>query len=56
MTPGDRLDAAETSFSALDLTNDQPNYVCLQALLAIGRLLQQINDRQAAQAAQQAGS
>lgn len=51
MTPGERLDAGEAAFDALNIPNTEPNYVCLQALIAIGRLLQNIDNRQ-----QQAGS
>ena len=52
MTPAERLDAAEAAVDAMDLTNDQPNYVGLNAFIAIGRLLQNIDNRQS----QQAGS
>lgn len=56
MTPEERLAAATDAFSNLNLPAGEQNYVCLQALLAIGQLLVEINNRQAAQAAQQAGS
>lgn len=48
MQPGERLDSAETVFETVNLEGNEQNYVCLQALLAIGRLLQNIDDRQAA--------
>lgn len=51
MTPSERLDAAEAAVDAMDLTDDQPNFVGLHSLIAIGRLLQNIDNRQ-----QQAGS
>ena len=51
MTPAERLDAAETAVDAMGLTDDQPNFAGLNALIAIGRLLQNIDNRQ-----QQAGS
>lgn len=56
-TPDERLTDAETTFQSIDPADFDPtSYACLQALLAIGRLLQSIDNRQAAQAAQQAGS
>ncbi|WP_165692588.1 hypothetical protein [Mycolicibacterium fortuitum] len=48
MTPAERLEAAETAFDDSGMPATEPNYICLQALLAIGRLLQNIDDRQAA--------
>lgn len=50
MTPNDRLDAAEAAFDNLGVEPTDLNYAPLQALIAIGRLLQEINDRQAAAA------
>lgn len=48
MTPAERLEAAETAFDDSGMPATEPNYIRLQALLAIGRLLQNIDDRQAA--------
>lgn len=51
MTPEQRLDAAESAFDGLAIEPTDLNYVPLHALIAIGRLLQNIDNRQ-----QQAGS
>jgi len=52
MTPAERLDSAESALDAMDIDPSDLNYVPLHALVAIGRLLQNIDNRQA----QQAGS
>lgn len=46
MTPGERLDHAQEVFDQMGMPNTEPNYVCFQALIAIGRLLQNIDNRQ----------
>lgn len=46
MTPGERLDHAQEVFDQMGMPTNEPNYVCLQALIAIGRLLQNIDNRQ----------
>lgn len=51
MTPEERLNAAETAVNEIDFTGNEQNYACLNALIAIGRLLQNIDNRQ-----QQVGS
>lgn len=51
MTPAQRLDVAEDGFDGLNLSPNDPNFVCLQALIAIGRLLQNIDNRQQGQEA-----
>lgn len=56
MDPAERLDTAEQFFNQV-VDNLPPESAATgHALIAIGRLLQELNDRQAAQAAQQAGS
>lgn len=52
MTPEERLAAAKNAFDDINRPVQEQNYVCLQALLAIGQLLVEINNRQQ----QQAGS
>ncbi len=57
MIPAERLDAAEQFFDQVvdNLPLDE-SAATGHALIAIGRLLQELNNRQAAQVAQQAGS
>ena len=50
VTPAERLDAAEAALAAFEFDPSDLNYVPLQALVAIGRLLQNIDNRQAASA------
>ena len=38
MTPGDRLDAAESALDSMDIEPNDLNYAPLHALIAIGRL------------------
>lgn len=47
MTPAERLDAAQEPVDLLP--PEDPNYAALHALVAIGRLLQNIDNRQTAQ-------
>lgn len=56
MIPAERLDAAEQFFDQV-VDNLPPESAATgHALIAIGRLLQELNNRQAAQVAQQTGS
>ena len=50
MTPGERLDAAESALDSMDIEPNDLNYAPLHALIAIGRLLQNIDNRQSQQA------
>lgn len=50
MSPDERLTAAENTVDDINYPPTEPNSACVNALIAIGRYLQAINNRQAQQA------
>ncbi|WP_165608863.1 hypothetical protein [Mycolicibacterium fortuitum] len=46
MTPAERLEAAIDAFESMNIPSSDPNYVCLNTLIAIGQLLLNIDTRQ----------